>query len=154
MTTLTKLLEQAEKAEGPDRELDVAIAIVLRVPHPKLLRATTLSDWRPIEELPGTIQTYWPNGYTAASWLSQKYTSSLDAAIALTEALLPGWSYGIDVTQLTYPNRAWVGCPEQVSYDDEIVWQAEHMASTSLALIAATIKAKLAQQEKPDEQAG
>jgi hypothetical protein len=90
MTDYSHIIERLEKAEGPDRELDTAIADLLL---PRRLQqfgdqSTDDGGWEP----------YYQNGYLVGDgWHSHPpgATRSIDAALALVEAKLPGWMYGI-----------------------------------------------------------
>ena len=80
MTDLTALLERVEAATGPDREIDTEIARAF--------------GWTP----PGINPALWEGKETPSWWATPgfgmpAYTSSLDAAIALVERVLPGWSW-------------------------------------------------------------
>lgn len=75
--TIAELLERVEGATGPDRELDAALCATLRfggdercVRYPKTwTRVGQIRDWVPV------------------------YSASLDAALALVERVLPGWTW-------------------------------------------------------------
>jgi len=66
---LSALIERVEKCSGPDRQLDAVIA----------LNICDLELEREISEIP-------------------HFTSSLDAALALVEEKLPGWTRLVDAT--------------------------------------------------------
>ena len=72
MSELDKLIERLERARGPDRELDAAIfgfdkpmAHTTGPTNPRMIESHPIPD----------------------------YTASLDAAVALVERELPGWSW-------------------------------------------------------------
>lgn len=90
MTTYTDIRARLEAATGPDRELNEEIAFAIR--------------WRPTSGLPATsfAEHEAKHGYETAwtahapfrlSWPIPDYTASIDAAIALVEEKLPGWSW-------------------------------------------------------------
>jgi len=83
---LGDLVERLEKAEGGSRELDAEIAL--------------LEGWT-LQKMKGDRQPYWRKpGVT--HWFSREhdgppmYTTSIDAAVALAERLLPRWSGVVD----------------------------------------------------------
>lgn len=78
---LSKLIERVENATGPDRELDLELANV--------------AGWRCDGDW-----LYTPDGAMAAFTADSPpaYTSSLDAALALVEEKLPGWTRLVDAT--------------------------------------------------------
>lgn len=69
--TLSALLARVEAATGPDREIDLSLAALA---YPK------------------TPRSYWADhtGHGA----QEEYTASVDAALALIERVLPGWTVG------------------------------------------------------------
>lgn len=80
---LEALIERLEKLQGPDREVDFWLSIRLPIGEP-----TRHSD----EELQADIDLVGIDGMV----IDAPYTSSLDAAIALVERVLPGWKVGMD----------------------------------------------------------
>lgn len=68
MRDLAGLIERLEKLDGPDREVDA---------------------WIGNEVEPTTFR--WERNYGPLA--AHTYTASLDAAIALTEKVLPGWGF-------------------------------------------------------------
>lgn len=123
MTDLTELLGKVERAVGPDRELDLAIA---------LWRHPELAEW------PRSAQGGWHSPEWGLISAPEHYTSSLDAALALAERVLPtllGWKLERTDTcwaRLYFPERA----------DSGIA------ATVPLALVAATLKALIAQEDE------
>jgi hypothetical protein len=75
--TLSELREALEKADGPSRELDLAVR--------ELLRSRPCDDF----------------------FSAPHYTSSLDAALSLVEHVLPGWDWetgsNVEYTMLSPP---------------------------------------------------
>ena len=83
MTDRAELLSKLEAATGPDMDLDAALAEfagaqIKREPKPR--------NWRVAEKRAGP----WRN--------LPRYTSSIDAALALVERLLPGFDYILEHT--------------------------------------------------------
>lgn len=85
MSKYTDIIARLEKATGPDRELDAAIAgCVGEAPG---------QGWALIEQdTPGVFNM------DAGRWIKggvirtpKPYTASIDASIALVERMLPGW---------------------------------------------------------------
>ena len=129
MTSLTDLLARVEAAQGPDRELDCAIFC-----------ATAASPF----------QSYYPDcvlasqgGFAARLEIDdiEKFTASLDAAVALMERVLPGWSW-----TLRSNSTAVLWSPQSDAHDREMVARC---ATPALALLAAILRA-LAQKDSAD----
>lgn len=83
--TLTDLIEALQKATGPDREIDRDIADTLGLGPDE--------SWERPKHQRGIINMdvgNWSKGNISRS--SPRYTSSVDAAIALAERVLPGRS--------------------------------------------------------------
>lgn len=74
---LQSLLDRVEAAAGADREIDLAFQLI---------------GW------PGTTEAYWlTDELDRREFGSQwKFTASLDAALALCERVLPGWTMVMD----------------------------------------------------------
>lgn len=145
--TLPDLLARVGEAEGPDREIDAIIHVTLCQPAPEPGDETRRyrmparnMDYEAVE--PGH---YW---YVARSGKSlhsaPTYTSSLDAVVALVERVLPG--------------SFWRAQKQSPDYDIAPFWavcgphgkpKRQHTAdgaTPALALLAALIKAKIAQE--------
>jgi hypothetical protein len=95
---LTDLLARIEKADGPDRKMDARIHVALCQPGPadgddarRFRMPARNMDYEDVER-----GHYW---YVQRSGKSLHrapyYTASLDAAIALVEAKLPGWGWSV-----------------------------------------------------------
>lgn len=87
---LEALLERVETATGPDRGLDDAIAFATQYrPDSQHDRLGSFAD----HEAKHNYETAW---IAHAPWRSQWdipfYTGSIDAALALVERVLPGWT--------------------------------------------------------------
>lgn len=141
------LIERVEKATGPDREIDLAIDLAL---FPASEIAKLMQFRRGLDNNEGMSwdihhsgsvvfqkidhhgACYYNGGYPLA-----KYTSSLDAAVALAERVLPGahWEIHGDCSAMMRIGPA--------AADDICVWKA---ATPALALVAATLRA-LSQKE-------
>lgn len=84
------IIKRLEAATGPDRELDIAIAVNL-LGFTVRNRMERWPDKEPIFEYtdPAT------NSTGAEFVMVREYTASLDAVLALVEAKLPGWQFDI-----------------------------------------------------------
>ena len=114
MGDLNELVERVKAATGPDRELDYAIS---RFADGELARHSSL-------HLP--------------------YTASIDAALALTERMLPGWDYVLEGASrhcfvLMHPDNE----------DGEGVF-VETAATSALAILAALLTALSLDTNKGD----
>lgn len=81
-----EIIERLEKADGPSRELDLAI-LPLWEPQHEALRV-----WP--EPYQTELSEYGFSAWKEGSWVSAplpRFTASLDAASALVERTLPGW---------------------------------------------------------------
>jgi hypothetical protein len=118
---LGDLLERVEKATGPDRELDFALAL-----------AFTPGGYRWPDERGGAIM--WPDGRGSFGVAEPDcLTASLDAAMALVERVLPGWDWIIGHTNGGLTVHAQLG-PNEMAFGD----------TAPLALLAALLKALIA----------
>ena len=119
---MTDLIARLEAAEAGSRELDSRIVYALDLaPH---------GFWR----IPGVEHGTWAAAGNT-TWVAPHYSTSLDAAMALAERVLPGWEGEIDF------GRRGFAClhPEQ-PYPAHLEYNAE--ASTpALALCAAILRA-------------
>ena len=93
---LAELIAKVEAGKIPSRALDAEVDAVLRIGTPKMQKEarwayTNFPNWSAKEGKPGYCQTD-PGGLW---WESQKFTTSLDAAKALHEAVLPEWGWRI-----------------------------------------------------------
>lgn len=135
MTDLAKLIERVEAAHGPDAELDEALTAFV-------VGAERVDD--------ATFDH--KHGYTRdGSWVSigpiQPITASHDAALALKEALLPGWYWRAgwgSVGEWVNGRRMQGWChlnrvhPDHCNREDEATGRA---ATPPLAIVLATLKA-------------
>jgi hypothetical protein len=135
---LAALAERVEAATGPDRGLDVAIAVVVDWKWP---------DWEPDEAsargqaekhgLPWLVDRA-ANGMNSAWRGIPAYTSSLDAAMTLVPER---WKPVIDLT--IEPNRAELYPPDYDSNDWTLKETARGWAAMpALALTAAALRAR------------
>jgi len=134
MTTanhLRALLDRVEGGEGRDLALEGDI-----------LRALLSSDLR-----------QWPKRYIG---LGEAITSSIDAAVALVEKVLPGWAWGVSGEPPVH-GKSWHASVSNVGFgilgvaDDvrekAIVGEASYVpGGPARALVAALLRAKIAQE--------
>lgn len=131
---LKALLDRVEKAEEADRELDKDIWLNTVGFDPELLPTVWPDIGEP--EMPFPL-----------------LTQSIDAALALTERVLPGWQvigieqswtgpYPISAQRDNLQSRAWL----RKSVGSYIIVEAS-APTPALALIAALLKAKIAEAE-------
>src|SRR5438105_1932936 len=97
-TDLSALIERVEKATGPDRELDEALALAFGWRLREIVLVRTVLEW----ERPTGFRL--PIGTMADPPF---FTASLDAALALVERVLPGAQTTLIVTP--HGAQAWTG---------------------------------------------
>jgi len=114
---MRELIERLEKATGPDRDLDEAI-----------LKSFGIHSWA------GRMS--YQDGPLWIDFGSSEITASIDAAVALTERVLPdvGWSVATNRIDRRRVARLWTG-----EIDDG---KAHAGASPAIALCLAILRAK------------
>lgn len=150
MTDLDELLVMVKSATGPDREIDGLVEVEAR--RHEAYRVG-LNDVQ---------RAYWqttPDGMVydnATRYYAPKHSESIDAALALTERVLPGWAWSIHKIEGA-PSRAptkdceadlWVPAVK----DADIVWDGPRRfrsdgATPPLALLSATLQALIGAKE-------
>lgn len=139
---LSALIERVENATGPDRELDALIFRVLdlKLPDQFLSMGIKLS-W----QADGSATV--PVGDMQVRYEPPHFTSSLDAALALVEEILPGTFWHVAKGR-TRPDEPLFGA-ELVSPEHGGVNVAvEHESSVALALILALLRALSARDQQ------
>ncbi|PVE25390.1 hypothetical protein DC522_05695 [Microvirga sp. KLBC 81] len=122
MSKLLELKQRVETAEGPDRELDYEIWAALH-------------GWK-IRRHGNTRFFQTPDNYNSVRALrAPKLTSSLDAAIALLERMLPGWH--IDLRRYS---DGWYARVQERSYAVQYPVSAQ-FGNAALALMHALLTA-------------
>lgn len=121
------LLERVEKATGPDRDLDLDLAVAL-VPDVVCLRHNR----------------YTGDNETFTRW---EYTASIDAALALVERVLPGFQE----IRLQFSLPLGIYCTATI-YKDTLTKEAGETfiapnKSAPLAILAALLRALIAQAD-------
>jgi hypothetical protein len=142
MTASDSLIARLEAAEVGSRELDAEIAVLTRWPA-----LGNIPHWVHDEEM--EVRSRGNIGFknlpgNPAEWTSPLVTTSLDAALALAERVLPGW-----VTTLDGPDKgrwyASVSIPTRTSRTVGGHFYAR-APRPALALCAAILKAREASQ--------
>lgn len=150
------LIEKLEAAEGPSRELDAEVAVALAGwewhggGEPREFQRFAGHWKKPGEEGYGTLEGQLCKCAESGNSEPPPYTSSLDAAVALVERLLPGaW-------RETSGPRAYLNIPKAVpNYWRATVqpWGPKNAntagwgATEPLAILAALLKALEAREE-------
>ena len=120
--SIRSVIEWLEKANGPDRMIDVDIAFAVGLKY----RADPL-DW-------GWLTPHWSDGFGWTGHLPE-YTASVDAAIVLTKRILPGYGWRVG----KYAAFVW---SEDAHYRIEV----EDAATPAINLLLALFKALLAKE--------
>ena len=136
LTALQSLRDRVAKATGPDRHADTLIAhgtdgwTIKKIggkPH-----------FSHPEEVP-VARDGRPSNYPS-------YTSSIDAALAWVERVLPGWRVDCKRLSAGWPGPSAVNL---ISDDDEPMYITAHAPTSALAIILAGLDA-LIEKEKSD----
>lgn len=142
MTTLTEISDLLDKAPGPDRGLDVRIAL-----------ATAHPGYAVLDPDCGVIVEPRPEGYVEYSAFRHvitvdQYTRSIDAALGLVERLLPGWTWnlGSENPHHSSPSPWCCLAPPGVDWDEVGVVQGD-APTVPFAILKALIVA-LIEKEK------
>lgn len=131
MADLTELIEKVKAATGPDRELDARVAGSLQIMPSNAFAPSASPD-------PGTFGT---GAYSF--WRTPDYTASLDACIALTEEVLPGWTATICLKRYDHPEHlAWA----DVASREWVTTYPETLGLTTADALASS-QAKLREME-------
>lgn len=135
---LTKLAEMLAKATGPDREIDAALAS---------LAGEAPVGWTLIrQDAPRTFKM------DAGKWISPEghrirtpkpYSSSIDAALALVERMLPDSGWSVTGGHMNAKCTLWPFSDK----GDEFVGDAE---ATPIAILAALVRALAANKNGVD----
>ena len=124
-----ELEEALREATGLDREIDHRLHHALIEPIGKIMRNTPENG----------------GAFICADVYAPHYTASIDAALALTERLLPRWGFRLSVSEgYRYPNVA-----ISRSYPTNLVVTVE-AATAPLTILLALVSALLAQQGAKD----
>lgn len=144
MARLTELIKQLEKLDGPDRRHDGAV-------HNAIFGTEYGRNGV-------SVTGFSPSAADYGTPVVPAYTASLDAAIALCEWVLPGWSWTILANKPIIGDRygnvvaegpftAFVNNAAFRPEEPDIEHEAKSASSSSIALVIAILRA-LAEQEK------
>jgi hypothetical protein len=143
---LSGLIERVKGASGPDREIDLAIFRALGAPLPAAFATHKVElTWDAAQNAYVYVV---PNSALQVRYDPPAYTRSLDAALSLVSAKLPGWT--LRVGQNVH-HKHWTGALQRVDElsQDIVSHHADHPTSPALALITALLLA-LQPQGQPD----
>ncbi|WP_155897688.1 hypothetical protein [Aureimonas ureilytica] len=154
-STLRTLLDRVEQGEGRDEELDVRLVAAFFAPNDSQVMQSPINGVWCIFD--GTDRNgrprIWekrPLGYQPSP------TSSIDAAVALADKVLPGWAWGVS-SEPPVHGKSWhasvsnvgfgiPGAAEEAS-EATIVGEASYVpGGPARALVAALLRAKIAQE--------
>ena len=135
------LIDKLRAADGPDRELDAEIALLLTKPDGESAYWSMPPREGPEACAPGTL---WRKNRGFRSILEDAplYTASIDAALALVADKLPGWKWSIN--RLDYGHTAFVRPPLKTQGDLEMQDMGEggaHQTSPAIAILIALLSA-------------
>lgn len=146
MADLAALQKRVREATGPDRELDYDLWAEVDQHGRNCVSETQhllmpWPEWRNIHWKDPPRSTYGePDNH-------QAYTGLIDAAVALVERVLPGWSWGVDHLA-GEPVRAHVGPPLGEGENEYVaqIWNERPGKTPPLALLSALLSALIAQE--------
>jgi hypothetical protein len=138
-----ELIDRVEKATGPDQELDAALYRELGGEVPTEFMGTGVKlSW----DASGKAWCYLPGGMRV-SFTPPALTASIDAALALMEKVLPGWT--VQIFKLR-SDKGWGARVSSPRYDTFSSFEGEENATEdgfvgqpngALAIILATLRA-------------
>lgn len=144
MTGLDELIERVRRATGPNREIDVALLHLWQPDHDAL---RTYDDSYQTEFRDGSFSVWKKGGGYSASVPFPRFTASVDAALALTERVLPGWmvvnlcEWDADVLRA---RGAWNCTLKKLGTQDDFTatkGACHHAPTAPLAILAALLSA-------------
>ena len=137
----TGLAERAEKATGPDRELDAFVELQFRP-----LGWVAREAW--VAEDDRYFRTHFPPKYmTRKCTVAKRYTASVDICLELIAETLPGWTRYVDELRT---DRWFGGLRNAEDTDRGLGYRGDlsaYAATPALALLAALCRALAAQAE-------
>lgn len=160
MSKLEELIAELESADDGSRKLDWTIADYLGdIPEHRILAVGWDYDWyRNSESDYALWKATDSEGRSSQLWQAPQVTSSLDAAVALVNRVLPGAQISLFIGHLTAAkdgsgSRAQVmrgkgpKCPDTGIRWPKLHGECFHAPTPALALCVAVLRAKLAQEE-------
>lgn len=138
MTDLTALIAKLEAASGPDRELDAEIAATF---HYVSNMPDWVNDWSGRWEAvkSGRVYLIEDSGNRGPNFISDSFTDSIDAAVALAERVLPGWEWHRLLGREMEVYRPGSGA------DEEEQFFSSYHPSPAIAIVIAILRAKQAE---------
>ena len=133
--SITSLIEKLEEADVGSRELDVSLAWNSWV-EPKLWASTTSKG-----------VTVWKVERQGKRVPLPNYTTSLDAALALAERVLPGWWWttgrcGLTCHASVGPDSKFIGEPDLSKFDSGFHADVPNPSTPAIALCIAILRAR------------
>lgn len=151
MTNLSALLERVTAATGPDRRIDRELSVLPGGPNWRHLADGHAAYFRRLDKgEDGRTYAFasGPDSEDFATDLNENawpnYTSSVDAALALTEQALPGWMWSAGNVG---PNHTHWACVTEL--EGECRDFDAGAPSAPLAIIAAVLAALIAKGTQP-----
>ena len=139
MTDLNALLDRVRSATGPDRDLDAAVMALSYTQDERHIGAVMeYSDGS--EERVKDLVWVDPKTDKWVSTSAHSFTASIDAALALTERVLPGW--GVYFRRDKETTGAGMLLPDHF----RVTPAHEEAATLPLAILAATLSALIAKE--------
>lgn len=138
MTDLTTLIAKLEAAKGPDRELDAEIAATFHY-------VSNMPDWvnnwsgKWGAAKSGRVYLMEDSGNRGPNFISDSFTDSIDAAVALAKHVLPGWRGSVQFGNFGGPVTAYA-CSDEDTKDAT----GAH-SSPAIAIVIAILLAKQAE---------
>jgi len=156
--TIEELIAALEKSVGPSRELDADITLSVIPEFSGWIKHPNLKNDSP-SWMHGDL---WPDHQQFHEWLMRKgaalsvqaspFTSSIDAAVSLVERVLPDWrienlcEWDAEILRDQGP---WM-CDlvqRRLKFFDRQSAKCSHAPTAALALLIATLRAKLSQEK-------
>jgi len=135
MSDLAELLERVKAATGPDSELADAVWLAV---VPGAQRVNKMAQWP--EEKP--IWEYFDPERNTYSRFIPNILGSIDAALALTERILPGHQWMLDKQPDHFDCVIWDGVTPKAKAN-------ETAPTLPLSILAALLSALIAQEPQP-----
>lgn len=142
MTDLTPIIARAQALTEPSREVDALIAVALKWELPAPMGECSASLRIPMKWDHCEPGTYWLVQRSGSSLrTAPAFTASTDAALALAERVLPGWTI-----QLLVGTGRRVAILSHQAGDNER-WSEAEGANIAIAICIATLEAKMEDED-------
>jgi len=149
--TLRALQARIRQSKGADRELDAEIAALFLGGEIECRQANYTMDLHPVRKYASTMHV---GGIGREPVVY--YTASLDACVALMDAVLPGWKWSVaDNRYEPVRGKAFASVQTPTSYDGPAPWPEGwgHNDNPCLAFLDAIFSAAIAELEARGEAA-